>query len=215
VILTTPILEGLDGRKMSKSYGNHIGLSSSAKEIFGRTMSIPDALLRSWFTLVTRVPESQIREWLGEGKNPRDAKIELAKLLIEELHGKDAAEREAAAFASQFSKGEVPEDIPVVVLTAADRPPGEREIVVNCTDPVLRADLTRLPKAHVGFANFPQFLARLTGESASAARQLMAQKAVDVDGEAATDPKAVAWLKDGAVLRVGKRRYFRIRVAEK
>jgi hypothetical protein len=109
----------------------------------------------------------------------------------------------------------VPEDIPVVVLTAADRPPGEREIVVNCTDPVLRADLTRLPKAHVGFANFPQFLARLTGESASAARQLMAQKAVDVDGEAATDPKAVAWLKDGAVLRVGKRRYFRIRVAEK
>jgi tyrosyl-tRNA synthetase len=207
VILTTPILEGLDGRKMSKSYGNHIGLEFTPKEIFGRTMSIPDRLLRSWFTLLTRVEGARVDHWLSPGANPRDAKIELAKILIAELHGAEAAEREAEAFKTQFSKGEVPADAPTVVLAA-----GARDGAIDASSAAFRGDLSAVRDGKLGFGNFPQVIAQLSGETASAARQLMAQKAVDVDGEIASDPKAIVWLRDGSVLRVGKRRYFRIRV---
>jgi len=79
-------------------------------------------------------------------------------------------------------------------------------------EPALKADFSKLGEKAVGFANFPQLLARITGESASNARQLMSQKAVDVDGAIAADPRALVWVKDGAVLRVGKRRYFRLRL---
>ncbi|MFN0206881.1 MAG: tyrosine--tRNA ligase [Planctomycetota bacterium] len=206
VILTTPILEGLDGRKMSKSYGNHIGLQFEPKEIFGKTMSIPDAQLRSWFTLVTRIPKSQIEELLKEGKNPRDAKIVLAKILIEELHTKETADHEAAAFEKQFSKREVPDDIPEIHLTLSPSDAG-----VDATNPAFKAELANWSAGKVGFNNFPAFVARLSGESNSNARQLMSQKAVDVDGELATDPKATIWLKNGSVLRVGKRKYFKIK----
>lgn len=212
VILTTPILEGLDGRKMSKSYGNHIGLSFEPKEVFGRTMAIPDRLLRPWFTLLTRVPEQDLDGWLAEGRNPRDAKVRLAKLLVTSLHGEEAAEREAAAFESQFSRGELPADIPVVTLTTGAAVSAV-ERGVDATDPALRADLSQASRRAVGFGNFPRLVATIAGESASSVRQLMAQKAVEVAGRAVTDPKETVWLEDGAILRVGKRRYFKLRVA--
>jgi tyrosyl-tRNA synthetase len=207
VILTTPILEGLDGRKMSKSYGNHIGLEFAPKEIFGRTMAIPDRLLRSWFTLLTRLPAARVEEWLSTGRNPRDAKIELGKTLIAELQGAEAGEREAEAFKTQFSKGEIPADAPTVFFA-----PAARDGAIDASHAAFRGDLSRVAEGKVGFANFPQVIAQLSGETASAARQLMAQNAVDVDGTVASDPKGTVWLHDGAVLRVGKRRYFRIRV---
>lgn len=207
VILTMPIIDGLDGRKMSKSYQNHIGLQFSPKEIFGRTMSIPDALMRSWFTLLTRIPTSQIEEVLREGRNPRDAKVMLAKLIIEELHDATEAAREEQAFVSQFSKGEVPADAPTVVFASTGAPGS-----VDPADPAFKADVSRLHEKKIGFANFPAVIARLSGESSSAARQLMAQKAVDLNGTLVSDPKEIVWVHDGAVLRVGKRKYFRISI---
>jgi tyrosyl-tRNA synthetase len=208
VIVTTPILEGLDGRKMSKSYGNHVGLQFDAKEIFGRTMSIPDAQMRSWFTLLTRVPKATIDDWLQAGKNPRDAKVALAKCLITELHGAEAAEREAAAFERQFSKGELPEDIPVATLSA-----GGAGGSIDLTQPNLKADVREIAAGRVGLGNFPALVALLAGESSSAVRQLMQQKAIELGGTLLTDPRAMVYIADGAILRVGKRKYFKIRIA--
>jgi tyrosyl-tRNA synthetase len=150
---------------------------------------------------------ARVDGWLAPGKNPRDAKVELAKILIAELHGAAAAEREAEAFKTQFSKGEIPADAPTIAFAK-----GARDDAIDATNPAFRGDLTRLGEGKLGFGNFPQVIAQLSGETASAARQLMSQKAVDVDGAIVADPKAVVWLGDGAVLRVGKRRYYRIRL---
>lgn len=207
VIITMPILLGLDGRKMSKSYGNHIGLLLPAKEIFGRTMAIPDSQLRSWFTLLTRLPNAQIDELLAEGRNPRDAKVLLAKLLIEELHNKDAADQEAANFEKQFSKGEIPDDIPTVVFCA-----GARDGAVDAAQPAFRADLAEIASGKIIFNNFPAVIAQLTGESSSNARQLMQQKGVAIGDSNPTDPRAAVALCDGDVLRVGKRKYYKIQI---
>lgn len=207
VIMTMPILLGLDGRKMSKSFGNHIGLQFPAKEIFGKTMSIPDAELRPWFTLLTRVPNVQIDEMLKDGKNPRDAKIILAKLLIEELHDKNAADQEESNFIKQFSKGEIPEDVPDAVFTN-----GPRGGSIDWNNPSFKTNAADAANGKIAFANFPSVIAQLTGESSSAARQLMQQKAVDVGGAIVIDPRAAVELKDGDILRIGKRKYFKIRI---
>ncbi len=205
VCITVPLLEGLDGRKMSKTYGNHIGLAFSAKEIFGKTMSIPDAQMRAWFTSVTRVAPAEIDALLAEGAHPRDAKVRLAKALVATIHGSAAAQQEAEDFASQFARGEIPEEIPEVEIA---RSGGSLDLASDA----LRADLSALDAGRVGFGNLAGVLALWTGESTSSARQLMAQKAVEIDGEAASDPRAVHWLRDGSVVRVGKRRWFRVRV---
>ncbi|HKE00850.1 MAG TPA: tyrosine--tRNA ligase [Planctomycetota bacterium] len=180
ICVTTPLLEGLDGRKMSKSYGNHVGLTFDAKEVFGKTMSIPDAQLRPWLTLLTRVAPAEIDALLAPDRNPRDAKVELAKRLVAELHGPEAAGREAEAFSAQFSRGEVPVDMPTLELAA--------------TTP-----------------NFPAVVAKAAGISASEVRRLMSQRAVTIDGEPLTEPDEPVAARDGATLKVGKRRWFRVR----
>ncbi|MBI3315893.1 MAG: tyrosine--tRNA ligase [Candidatus Omnitrophica bacterium] len=98
VVMTLPLLVGLDGQqKMSKSYGNHIGVMDSPKDMFGKTMSIPDALMESWYSLLT--PEK-----LDENLHPREAKIRLAKLIVGWLYDKDTADQEAKEFDRIFSK---------------------------------------------------------------------------------------------------------------
>ncbi|MBI3821029.1 MAG: tyrosine--tRNA ligase [Planctomycetes bacterium] len=208
IVMTMPILLGLDGRKMSKSYGNHIGVQFAAKEIFGRTMAMPDGELRAWFTLLTRIPNAQIDAMLAESKNPRDAKIALAKLLIEELHDKDAAAAEEANFIKQFSKGEIPEDIPIITLCADGRADA-----LDITQPQFKADIASIKSGAVAFANFPALIAQLSGESSSNARQLMSQKAVELNGAPLHDPKSVVTVPTNSVLRVGKRKYFKIVIA--
>jgi tyrosyl-tRNA synthetase len=106
VVLTVPLLTGLDGeRKMSKSYGNAIGITDPPAEMYGRTLSIPDALLESWYSLLlgTSPPAD-----LG----PRDAKRALARALVTRFHGEDAALEAEAAFDRVFIAHELPEDIP-------------------------------------------------------------------------------------------------------
>src|SRR4051812_6243556 len=90
VVITTPLLEGLDGvQKMSKSYGNYIGIDEPANEMFGKVMSISDELMWRWYELLTDLPSSEIsnlRSEIENGKNPRDVKVALAKLIIKDLH---------------------------------------------------------------------------------------------------------------------------------
>jgi tyrosyl-tRNA synthetase len=113
-VLTMPILPGVDGaEKMSKSVGNHIGITEPAGEIYGRTLSLPDEAMDSWFTLlaVERPPP---------GTTPRDAKHALARALVERFHGPEAAASAAAEFARVHVQREVPEEIDELALSAVN-----------------------------------------------------------------------------------------------
>jgi tyrosyl-tRNA synthetase len=111
VIMTLPLLTGTDGgRKMSKSYGNHIGVADPPEEIYGRTLSLPDPALSDWYALL-----------LGGGADPalgpRDAKRALARALVERFYDAGASEAAEAAFDRVFIRGQIPEDVPVVRWT--------------------------------------------------------------------------------------------------
>ena len=108
VVLTMPLLEGTDGiQKMSKSYGNYIGINEPAKEIFGKIMSISDELMLKYYELLTDEDLVKIKEI-----HPRDAKVNLAKVIITQYHSASAAEKEADEFTRVFSQKEIPEDMP-------------------------------------------------------------------------------------------------------
>lgn len=117
VIMLLPILEGIDGvEKMSKSLGNAIGITENAHEMFGKLMSIPDALMRKYFEYLTPLPHEEIESLLKS--HPRDAKLRLAKEIVSFFHSKEAAEQEEQKFISEFSRKEIPDEIEnEVVLT--------------------------------------------------------------------------------------------------
>jgi tyrosyl-tRNA synthetase len=114
VVIVTPLLVGTDGHiKMSKSKGNYIGVTdppSGPDGMFGKVMSLPDNVMGSYFQLVTELPASEYDRLIGS--SPRDAKIRLAKEIITRLHDADAADTAEAAFIKQFSKKEVPDEMP-------------------------------------------------------------------------------------------------------
>lgn len=180
VALTTPILTGLDGSdKMSKSLGNHIGVSADPFEMYSRTMAIPDAIMKEWYTLLTGLPADEV-ERMTSKTHPKAAKDRLAREIVQGYHpGK--ADEAAQEWDRKFSKGEVvdPVDLDVPAGTGA-------------------VDLLMLTK--------------LT-PSKSEARRLLEQGGVELDGQKLTDPKAAPALKDGQILRVGKKKnYFRLKV---
>ncbi|OGD19294.1 MAG: tyrosine--tRNA ligase, partial [Candidatus Aminicenantes bacterium RBG_13_59_9] len=116
VVITLPLLEGLDGvEKMSKSLENYIGITEPAKEIFGKIMSISDLLMYRYFELLTDLPAGRIGEWkkeAAEGRiNPRDLKVKLAKLVVKDFWDAEAAEAAAREFERIFKHKEVPEEI--------------------------------------------------------------------------------------------------------
>ena len=112
VVLTTPLLVGTDGKqKMSKSLGNHIGIAEPADQMYGKTLSIPDELIESWFDLILGQPAPT-------GLGPRDAKRALARALVTRFHGADAAAEAEAAFDRVFIEKANPEDMPEHVLEA-------------------------------------------------------------------------------------------------
>ncbi len=191
VAIMVPILEGLDGvQKMSKSLGNYIGISEPPKEIYGKAMSLPDELIVRYFELVTPVSIEDVREiksGLEEGTlHPRDAKMRLARELVSMFHGEEAAQDAEKEFVAVFQKGEIPSDMPVVVLESEE----------------LGDD---------GGIWLPKLLA-LAGlvESTSAGKRFIGQGAVKVDGERIVDPEARVIVKDGMVIQVGKRKFARI-----
>ncbi len=118
ICLTTPLLLGTDGRKMSKTYGNHVALSADADEVFGKVMSLSDEGMPEWFRLGTDLAESAVAALLTG--HPRDAKDALARAVTAQLHGPEAAVAASAEFTRRFREGGIPEDIPEVSLPAGE-----------------------------------------------------------------------------------------------
>src|SRR5690606_41770412 len=125
-ILTMPLLEGLDGvEKMSKSKGNYVGIIDAPDEMFGKLMSISDELMWKYFTLLSFRPLAElerIREECAGGRNPRDAKVELALEIVERFHDRAAARAALEAFEARFKRGARPDDMPAHQLDAAPTP---------------------------------------------------------------------------------------------
>lgn len=186
VVLTLPILEGLDGvQKMSKSLGNAIGISEPPEQMFGKLMSISDQALWRYLELLSQRPQSEIQRWrrnIEEGANPRDLKVSLAEELVERFHGRGEALRAHQRFVAQFRHGTVPTDIAV------------RE---------LRTRIRAIPIAN---------LLKEAGLTASTSEsmRMIDQGAVRIDGERISDRKAVMEAGRTYLLQVGKRRFARI-----
>ncbi|MER3460911.1 MAG: tyrosine--tRNA ligase [candidate division GAL15 bacterium] len=188
VVLLTPLLPGLDGvEKMSKSLGNYIGINDSPAEMYGKVMSIPDPLMATYFELCTDVPLEEVREILGAW-HPRDAKRRLAREIVAVWHGAQAAQEAEEEFDRVFAREEAPSEVPEVVV-----PPEQVE-----------------PDGGVGIVR----LLRLAGlvPSNSEARRLIAQGGVSVDGRRISDPEERVRVHTGLLLRVGKRRFARVRM---
>lgn len=177
VVMTMPILAGTDGtKKMSKSLGNHIGLTEPAGEIFGRTMSIPDAAMGGWFRLL--LPDEP-----PPAGHPGEEKRRLARLLADRFHGPGAGGEAERAFNAVVRDRGTPDDTPTVEV-----PPGTLHL------PALLVE-------HMGVA------------SRSEARRLVSGGGVSADGEALRDLDLDAASLDGRIVRAGKRRFARIRLA--
>ncbi len=188
LIITMPLLEGLDGvQKMSKSLGNYVGITEPPQEMFGKLMSISDELMWRYFELLSFRPMSEIeqmRRACAEGANPRDCKIELAIEIITRFHSAEAARRAAEEFISRFRQGALPSEIPEVSLAAG--PDG--------------IGLPRLLRE-----------AGLTS-STSEANRMLRQGAVKVDGERVTDRELSFRAGEEHIFQVGKRRVARVRL---
>ncbi len=172
VVLTTPLLVSWDGEKMSSSLGNNIPLTAAAEEQFGRTMRISDELLTSWYDLV-------MREALGEGADPLQAKLALARWIVARSHGDEAAAEAERHFTRVVREGQAPEDVPEAPL-----PQG---------DPL----------------HLPALLAEHFGLSSSEARRLISQGGVKIDGAAVGDLDLAREALSGALVQAGKRRFVR------
>ena len=182
--VTLPLLTGTDGAlKMSKSYDNCIGVSEPADEMYGKAMSISDALLKSYFDLTSDVPPDEAEARIAEG--PMQAKMALARSLVRRYHGEDAAEAAARRFDAVVRRKELPQDIPDARVPA--------DLLRDGTIWIARL------VTHCGFAS-----------GTSAARRLVQQGGVSLDGEVIEDPKADVPLRNGMLLKVGKRNFARI-----
>jgi tyrosyl-tRNA synthetase len=187
VCLTVPLLVGLDGHeKMSKSLGNAIALEDPPREIYGKTMSIPDTLIWDWLLLLTDLPEEEIasrRRGVAEGAlHPKTVKQELARILVATYYGDREARQAEEEFERVFAAGGTPDELPEIVLQGAL--------------PVARL-VTR-----AGLA-----------PSANEARRLVQQGAVSLDGERIEDPtREIAPRGEPFLLKVGKRRFARVRL---
>jgi tyrosyl-tRNA synthetase len=180
VVLTTPIIEGLDGvQKMSKSLGNAIGIQEPPLEMYGKVMSISDAMMWRYYELLTDVQLAEIEKMKSES-HPMEAKKDLARRIVTDFHSADAAAKAAEDWAKQFQKDEVPEDVEEV----------ESSVEVT-SDGRVRLDKLL---AQEGLA-----------ESVSDAVRKLRQKAVRVNGELQTDSAASLDLTKPIVLQVGRR----------
>ena len=185
VVITMPLIEGTDGyEKMSKSLDNAIGITDEPKNIFGKTMSIPDALIYKYFELTTRASKEElslIRKGLESGEaNPRDVKRKLGFELVKLYYDEETAENTIEEFDKVFIKKEIPDDIPEVIIQE-----DSQKLVDLLTDNKL-------------------------AESKTAARKLIEQGAVSINGKKDTDVNSVVKIINGMVLKVGKRKFLKV-----
>ena len=116
-IVTTPLINGTDGRKMSSSWGNTITIGMEPTDMYGKVMSMADSELITYFTICTRVPLTEVSEMeqaIKDGANPRDIKMKLAHEIVRMYHGDDLAAKSESAFIETFQKGHIPDDIPEI-----------------------------------------------------------------------------------------------------
>ena len=186
VVITMPLLEGLDGvQKMSKSLGNYIGIDEEPKEMYGKAMSIPDELMMRYFMLVTDMPieeQEDMEKRLESGElHPRDAKMLLARTIVRLYHGEEAALEAEEEFKRVFQQRALPTDIPEYAMDAP-------------TEPIF----------------VPQFCtdAGLTASNGEARRSIKAG-AFKVNGEKYTEENLT--LEDGMIVQVGKRKFVKIK----
>lgn len=186
VVLTLPILEGLDGEmKMSKSLGNYIGLDEDPDEIFGKVMSISDSLMWKYFELVCGTKRGEIDKMkvsVSNGMNPRDLKYELAEIIVSRLYDESTSNRAKSAFIQKFKHGLQPDKIDEFCF---DSNSGSSSI----TQVLKESGLT---------------------QSTSEARRLVAQKGIKIDGQTIADDRMLVKKGDAFVIQVGKRRFKRV-----
>lgn len=182
-IITNPLVEGLDGRKMSSSWGNTINLFDKANEMYGKVMSLKDEFIIKYFTLVTRVDLDVVKKYeedLVKGANPRDIKAILAKEIVKMYHGDKEAQRVEEEFNKVFRSKELPTDIPMFSTNKTEY------FILN-----LLCD-TKLVL------------------SKNEAKRLVEAGAVDVDNATQKDWKKPVKIKDGMIIKVGSRKFIKI-----
>ena len=188
VVMTMPILEGLDGvQKMSKSLNNYIGIADAPNDMFGKIMSISDELMWRYFELLSFRSLDEIAQWNKEcqqGANPRNYKVKLAQEIIARFHDEAAAVKALDDFEAQFKRGAVPDDIAEIELTA-----GEEGYAIA----LLLKD------------------AGLTS-STSDSNRMVKQGAVKIDGEKLTDAKLVVPAGAEHIYQVGKRKFAKVKI---
>jgi len=190
VVITVPILEGLDGvQKMSKSLDNYVGIDEHPNEMFGKLMSVSDELMWRYFELLSLDKSTDDLQRLraeaeGGERNPRDCKVELASELVERFHGEGAAKGALEDFERRFRHGQMPDDIPEVQVSAKDG-------ILPISNLLKEAGLTA---------------------STSEALRMIQQGAVRVEGERITDRSLSVPAGTTQVVQVGKRRFARVSV---
>ena len=185
IVITVPLLEGLDGvQKMSKSLGNYVGITDAPDDMFGKLMSISDDLMWRYFDLLSFRPGSELsdlKKSVENGRNPRDVKFELAGEIVARFHDEKAADKAHRDFVARFQKGRLPSDM--------------AEVSLEC------------PEDGLGIAEI-MTLAQLSASNSEAFR-LVKQGAVRVDGERVED-RSTRLQAGTYVLQVGKRRVARV-----
>ena len=188
VVLTMPLLEGLDGvQKMSKSLGNYIGIDEPAKEMFGKLMSVSDDLMWRYFELLSFKSVEEITEYKNEidnGCNPRDIKFKLAEEIVDRFHGTGSGCLAQQQFVKQFQAGATPDDIDEITL-------------ISETGSIPIANILKD--------------AKLTSSTSEALRMLK-QGAVKIDGNKVDDTKLIIKSGTNQVYQVGKRRFAKIAI---
>jgi tyrosyl-tRNA synthetase len=191
VVMTFPLLEGLDGvNKMSKSLGNYIGITDQPSEMFGKIMSISDSLMWRYFELLSFRSNLEIdtfKRLAEEGTNPRDIKFKLAGEIVARFHSEQAASNAQQAFIDQFQRNAIPTDIPVIQLASL-------AMGLPVANLLKEAGLTK---------------------STSEAYRLIGEGALRIDGEQIRDKSLLIKPGNSLIFQVGKRRFARVSVIEK
>ena len=189
VVMTMPLLEGLDGvNKMSKSLGNYIGITEAPDEMFGKLMSISDELMWRYFDLLSFRSNADLERLkldVAAGRNPRDVKFELGVEIVDRFHGAGSGTQARDAFIARFQQGALPEDVAEITLTAAAGPLGIAQVLKG---------------------------AGLVSSTSEAFRQLK-QGAVRVDGARVEDGTLTFAAGGTHLFQVGKRRVARVTIA--
>ena len=191
IVITMPLLEGLDGvDKMSKSLNNYVGITEPPREIFGKIMSVSDPLMFRYYELLTDVSLSQIEDWQneirGETLNPRDLKSKLARMVVADFWGKDEAENAAQEFDLVFKQKEIPSDLEVRVVDSAKISESAEANIIDVLEEIL--------------------------VSRGEVKRLIRQGGIYIDGNRIDDIelKLNFSKKSDYVLKIGKRRFYKI-----